>query len=220
MSVAFLISCEHAVNAVPPAHARLFTDAALLTSHRGWDPGALDTAKAWASALNAPLFAASVTRLLCDCNRSPSNPSVWSSVTRALPPAEKNAILAAWHAPYRTAVGRSAAELLQTHARVLHLAAHSFTPILDGQRRNMDLGLLYDPSRPAEKSLAGAWRRNSAAFFPNCGFASTRLTGVYPTDCPLRCANALANIIWASRWNSTRRFLSMAPSPLCPCFRR
>ena len=99
MSVAFLISCEHAVNAVPPAHARLFTDAALLTSHRGWDPGALDTAKAWASALNAPLFAASVTRLLCDCNRSPSTPSVWSSVTRALPPAEKNAILAAWHAP-------------------------------------------------------------------------------------------------------------------------
>ena len=166
MSVAFLISCEHAVNAVPPAHARLFTDAALLTSHRGWDPGALDTAKAWASALNAPLFAASVTGLLCDCNRSPSNPSVWSSVTRALPPAEKNAILAAWHAPYRTAVGRSAAELLQTHARVLHLAAHSFTPILDGQRRNMDLGLLYDPSRPAEKSLAGAWRRELRRILP------------------------------------------------------
>lgn len=159
MPTAFLVTCEHAVNAVPPDQAALFTDSALLSSHRGWDPGALDAAEAWAAALNAPLFAASVTRLLCDANRAPTNPAVWSAVTRALPAAEKRTILARWHAPHRDAVGARAAALLEDGNRVLHLAAHSFTPVLNGQVRNMDLGLLYDPSRPAEKALAEAWRR-------------------------------------------------------------
>ena len=166
MSIAFLVSCEHATNAVPPAYAHLYSDPVLLSSHRGWDPGALDAAESWAAALSTSLFAAPATRLLCDCNRSPSNPSVWSSLTRSLPPPEKQAILTAWHSPHRAAVGDHAAALLESHSHVLHLAAHSFTPVLDGQTRNMDLGLLYDSSRPAEKKLAGAWQRELRRLLP------------------------------------------------------
>ena len=41
---------------------------------------------------------------------------------------------------------------------MIHLAAHSFTPELDGITRNAELGLLYDPRRTREKNLAVAWQ--------------------------------------------------------------
>lgn len=166
MSTAFLISCEHASSAVPPAFSGLFPNPDVLLSHRGWDPGALETARTWAERLKTPLFASSVTRLICDCNRSPDNPSVWSSVTRSLSPAEKKAILAEWHTPHRSAVSGQAAGLLRHGTPVIHLAAHSFTPVLDGITRNMDIGLLYDPSRPAERQLATVWRRELRQILP------------------------------------------------------
>lgn len=44
--------------------------------------------------------------------------------------------------------------MLEKHGKVLHLAIHSFTPVLNGETRNADLGLLYDPGRPSEKRWA------------------------------------------------------------------
>ena len=35
----------------------------------------------------------------------------------------------------------------------MHIASHSFAPVLHGQARNAGIGLLYDPSRPSEKSF-------------------------------------------------------------------
>ena len=40
--------------------------------------------------------------------------------------------------------------------QVLHVAVHSFTPVLHGERRNADVGLLYDPARPRERAFRGA----------------------------------------------------------------
>jgi predicted N-formylglutamate amidohydrolase len=37
---------------------------------------------------------------------------------------------------------------------------HSFTPELRGEVRNADIGFLYDPSRPGERSLGRAWKRS------------------------------------------------------------
>lgn len=36
---------------------------------------------------------------------------------------------------------------------MLHLSLHSFTPILNGHKRNCDIGLLYDPQRINEKKF-------------------------------------------------------------------
>jgi predicted N-formylglutamate amidohydrolase len=35
---------------------------------------------------------------------------------------------------------------------------HSFTPVLDGQIRDFELGLLYDPARSAEARFAAAFK--------------------------------------------------------------
>jgi predicted N-formylglutamate amidohydrolase len=49
----------------------------------------------------------------------------------------------------------------------LHLGIHSFTPILDGHRRNADLAILYDPRRKSESNFAKAWRTTILETFPN-----------------------------------------------------
>lgn len=157
---ALLLTCEHGGNRVPPAHARLFRGRrarALLDSHRGFDPGALSAARHLARATGAPLLAVTTTRLLVDANRSPGNPAVFSARTRALPRREREILLARHHAPHRRRVGARVRHLVAQGRPVLHVAVHSFTPRLGGERRDFDLGLLYDPRRPAERALARRW---------------------------------------------------------------
>jgi len=50
--------------------------------------------------------------------------------------------------------------------RVIHLASHSFTPVLDGVVRNADIGLLYDPARPGEVELCRRWQAKLEARAP------------------------------------------------------
>jgi len=166
---ALLLTCEHGGNRVPPAFAALFRGRgarALLDSHRGFDPGALDAARRLARATGAPLLAATTTRLLVDPNRSATNPAVFSARTRGLPRAEREALLARFHAPHRRRVREAIDRLARPGRGVLHVAVHSFTPRLRGERRDFDLGLLYDPARPPERALARRWVERLAAAAP------------------------------------------------------
>jgi predicted N-formylglutamate amidohydrolase len=152
-----LVTCEHGGCRVPPRYRSLFRGkGALLRSHRGWDPGAREVACRLARALEAPLIAATTTRLLVDLNRSPHNPRVFSKLTRVLPPDEREALLARYHRPHWDRV-RAA---LDAHQGVtLHIAVHSFTPLWNGERREFTIGLLYDPRRSRERELACEWKR-------------------------------------------------------------
>lgn len=153
-----LVTSEHGGNDVPPAYRDLFAGReALLDSHRGWDPGTLSLARQLARSLTAPLVAATVTRLLVDLNRSTHNPSVFSQITRVLPRPERLALLERFHRPHWSRVRNALQEGIRESGRALHLAVHSFTPLLDGRARRPDLALLYDPARAAERELVAAW---------------------------------------------------------------
>lgn len=161
--LAFLFSCEHGGNAVPPAVAHLFEGRReLLDSHRGFDLGALETGQILAEATGAPFFAATTTRILVDLNRSVGHPGLFSKITGELPPAERSAILAEHYHPHREAVAAAVAERLAAGATVVHVASHSFTPRLHGVTRHCDVGFLYDPRRKAEKTFCLAWMRELA----------------------------------------------------------
>jgi predicted N-formylglutamate amidohydrolase len=163
-----VLSCEHAGHAVPPRWRPLFADAgALLESHRGWDPGALVLARALAGMLGVPLIAHRVTRLLVDPNRSRSHPALFSERTRALPRAERERILRLHWTPHRERVARAVGEGLRGGGRVAHLGVHSFTPVWRGVPRAVDLGLLYDPRRAAERRLCERWQGHLARLAPD-----------------------------------------------------
>ena len=154
-----VLSCEHGGNRIPAPYRALFAGAsALLRSHRGYDPGALRMARDFAAAFAAPLQAAVTSRLLIDLNRSVGHPRLYSEFTRPLPAAQRRQILQQHYLPYRTALEARIGAACARGLRVLHLSCHSFTPELDGQVRRADIGLLYDPARPAEAGLCRAWR--------------------------------------------------------------
>jgi predicted N-formylglutamate amidohydrolase len=146
-----IITCEHGGNEVPAEYAPLFQgQEELLHSHRGWDPGALDLARAMAASLGAPLFAATITRLLVDLNRSRTHRSLFSELTASLPESERAEILCKYYDPYRNEVQAAVERHIAAGKAVLQLSAHSFVPEHTGKVRNADLGLLYDPSRETE----------------------------------------------------------------------
>jgi predicted N-formylglutamate amidohydrolase len=155
---ALIITCEHGGHEVPADYAPLFADhEALLKTHRGWDPGALELAQQMARALDAPLFAATTTRLLIDLNRSIGHRQLHSEATRALARSTRSDIAARYYRPHRDAVEAEVARRIAAGQRVLHVASHSFTPELHGVVRQADVAWLYDPRRAGEGVLASRW---------------------------------------------------------------
>ena len=155
-----VLTCEHGGHRVPREYRRLFRGAEdVLESHRGWDPGALIVARRLAKALHAPLLATTWCRLLVESNRAPTNRRIWSAYTANLPSTDKKRILERYWWPHRHAVESRIGKLVATGECVLHIAVHSFTPVLAGVQRNADIALLYDPKRRREATLCRDWER-------------------------------------------------------------
>ena len=153
---AVLVTCEHGGNRVPPRYRSLFAaQAALLETHRGLDIGSLTMARDLSTWLAAPLVSSSTTRLLVDLNRSLGHRRLFSALTRELPRAERERILAQHYLPYRR---RVEAFIASSRQAVVHVSSHSFTPVLGDQVREADIGLLYDPRRRRERALAARWK--------------------------------------------------------------
>jgi predicted N-formylglutamate amidohydrolase len=154
-----VLSCEHAVNTIPKKDNQVFLPyVELLQTHRGIDLGALSIARHLKKSLSCELVEAKVSRLLIDCNRSLTHAHCFSEITKGYSEIEKQHLIDAYYLPFSQQV----IELVQKHItqdfQVWHLSIHSFTPILDNQIRDADIGLLYDPHRPSEKKLASLWQ--------------------------------------------------------------
>ena len=157
MTISWLITAEHASNRVPERWQSLFAGHELvLDTHRAWDPGSLELARTLAGALDAPCLEGRVTRLLIDLNRSARHPRRYSEFTRSLAPELRAELEQRYWTPHWDGYR----QLLDTlPGRIVHLACHSFTPVLDGKVRRTDIGLLYDPARPLEAGFCRALGR-------------------------------------------------------------
>lgn len=164
---ALLITCEHGGNQVPPAYRELFAGhERVLESHRGYDAGALEMARALAGHGEAPLVFSTTTRLLIDLNRPVRSRSVVSTFTQHLSTKQRTRLLDRFHRPYWNDVTERVRTVAERRQRTLHLSCHSFTPVWEGATRTVDIGLLYDPAREAEKQLGIAWARALAHLLP------------------------------------------------------
>lgn len=155
-----IVSCEHGGNTVPAAYRQVFSGRSdILASHRGYDIGALQLAKALAPLADFSQFC-TVTRLLVELNRSAHHPKLFSEFTHGLPQESKQTIISQYYLPYRKTLAQQIAQYVNAKQRVIHISVHSFTPVLDGKTRNADIGFLYDPARAAEAEFAAIWRQN------------------------------------------------------------
>lgn len=162
-----LFSCEHAGNMVPAGYEDIFSEHEhILQTHRGWDPGALEMAQYLSHAFKAPLYYTDVTRLLVEANRTKGKPGHFSEFSENLPYERKREIIKQYYTPHRSKVCRAITTKARAGYRVIHLSIHSFTEILGGEKRDADIGLLYDPARKTEsdfcRKLASALLKENA----------------------------------------------------------
>lgn len=156
---AAIVTCEHGGNRIPERYAALFESGrSILETHRGYDRGALALARRIARELEAPLLAATTSRLLVDLNRSEGHLGLFSRFTKPLSDEEKERLLRLHYRPHRIRVEDAVRRALERRGRVVHIAVHTFTPRLRGVVRKADVGLLYDPRRAVERRLCLRWR--------------------------------------------------------------
>ncbi|KGP62483.1 N-formylglutamate amidohydrolase [Legionella norrlandica] len=165
--LALVVSCEHAVNTVPPEYQKLFEPhKELLESHRGLDLGALEVAESIHRMNQCNLYKATCTRLLVDCNRSANHPNCFTEITKTLSDDEKKKILNQYYFPFRNQVINNIQQFINQELQVWHLSVHSFTPKMNNLIRTTDIGILYDPQRSSEKALSKQWQKEIKTLYP------------------------------------------------------
>lgn len=162
-----LILCEHASNHIPARYAGLGLSAEARESHAAWDPGARAVALHLAQALDSPMVAARVSRLVYDCNRPPEAASAMPERSEIIEVPGNHGLSAAERAervthvydPFCAAVTQVIAARKAAGRTTALITIHSFTPVWFGQNRDCEIGILHDSdARLAEAMLAEAQR--------------------------------------------------------------
>ena len=143
-----LLSAEHASERLPPGWAWPAEDARLAGTHWAYDLGIAEVTREVAAALGAPAVLSRFSRLLIDPNRPLDSDTLFRREADALP-VGLNAALGSedrarriqnYYRPYHEAV----AEMVAAHPGVDMLSLHSFTPCYEGERRTVEVGVLFD----------------------------------------------------------------------------
>lgn len=148
----FLFVCEHASNAFPEEFGNLGLEPDVREAHVAWDPGALGVARELSDILDSPLVAATVSRLIYDCNRPPDSTSAMPPRSEVfdipgncdLAPGDRVARTEGVYLPFQAALTRQLACMLAVGRRPVIVTVHSFTPFWFGEKREVQLGIIHD----------------------------------------------------------------------------
>ena len=152
----FLLIGDHAGKAVPTRLGMLGLEDADLSRHIGWDIGVRDLGVQLAEELDAVFVHQTYSRLVIDCNRSPSQPDVIAPVSdgttvpgnAALDDVARDQRFAEIHTPYQMAIESEIARRDAAGMSTVIVALHSFTPAMSGALRGQDrpwhIGILHD----------------------------------------------------------------------------
>lgn len=147
----FLLIGDHAGSLIPAALGDMGLDARDRSRHIAIDIGVHGLGHALADLLDAPFLHQPYSRLVIDCNRDPTHrdaiPSItdetWIGVNDALTDGARTARIAAIHAPYHRAIQALIATRRAAGQATVLLSLHSFTPMLAGELRPWDAGIMY-----------------------------------------------------------------------------
>ncbi|MEE4203813.1 MAG: N-formylglutamate amidohydrolase [Halieaceae bacterium] len=185
-----VLICEHASLQFPEALGTLGLDLEARESHIAWDPGARVVADHLSQALDAPLVAARFSRLAFDCNRPPGRSGVAEQSERWTIPGNQgldDAQIAQRVQSIYEPFHQHLAALLETRlangpAPIL-VSIHSFTPVFNGERRDLELGILHDADSrladallPLSPAVTGLDTRRNQPYEPRDGVTHTMRT--------------------------------------------
>lgn len=151
----FLVTAEHASATLPSSLEGILRE--YLNScdtHKVFDPGTQSIADELSTKLKCPMVAGKHSRLAIDLNRSIGNSSQFNQLVYDLGESEKLQLLNELYLPFRNETKEIIDKALADSKSVIHLSIHSFTKTFEGQKRNVDLGILFDDQRPLESKFS------------------------------------------------------------------
>lgn len=158
-----VVTCEHASYRVPDPLKTTAGDREWLRTHWGWDIGAAEVTRQLVRRKSCVALLARFSRLICDANRSPEDETYIRRVIEGAPlsfnenldESEIQRRFDAYHEPYHRLVDQCLSERVARGGDVVLFSVHSFTPVLDGDFRPMEMGVLFDRYEPIARRLAG-----------------------------------------------------------------
>ncbi|MCH7830090.1 MAG: N-formylglutamate amidohydrolase [Proteobacteria bacterium] len=150
-----LLVCDHASCRFPKSLGNMGLDPFTRRCHLAVDIGAGALTENLARSLGVTAVLARYSRLVIDCNRALLDPGAFLefgdgvivSGNRNLQPADKERRAAALYWPYHDAVDEQIKRLQAAGTAPAFIAVHSFTPVLNGEARPWQMGLLWDKDR-------------------------------------------------------------------------
>ena len=161
-----LLVCDHASNRFPAAVGELGLNAAAKECHLAWDIGAAAVTKRVAGKLGLCAVLAGYSRLVVDCNRDLMDPSAFLEYgdgvlipgNRGLTQNEKDRRARELYWPYHYAIDIELRRLSGVEYPPAFIAIHSFAPVLDGIRRDCEIGVLWDADRATAELFIDGFR--------------------------------------------------------------
>jgi len=153
-----LVTCEHASNRMPQGFEWSEADHWARETHWAYDIGAADLSRELARSLESVAVLSRFSRLLVDPNRRPTSSTLFRTeadgrrvaMNVGLTEELRRERMERFYTPYHDEVGRR----LRSRPVELVLAIHTFTPVYEGRRRDVEVGVLHC----GRLGLAQMWR--------------------------------------------------------------
>lgn len=150
-----LLVCDHASRRLPAALGNMGLDPFALRCHLALDIGAAALTGRLAKKLSLTAVLCQYSRLVVDCNRQLMDPGAFLEFgdgivvtgNRNLHAADKKIRADEIYWPYHNAVASQVERLVAAGQPPVFVSLHSFTPVINGQNRPWEVGVLWDTDR-------------------------------------------------------------------------
>ena len=147
-----LLVCDHASCRFPESLGDMGLDPFARRCHLAVDIGAGSLTEKLAASLGVTAVLAQYSRLVMDCNRQLMDPSAFLQFgdgilvpgNRNLHQDEKDLRARILYEPYHDAVDKQVQRLRGVGPAPAFIAIHSFTPVMNGEARPWEMGVLWD----------------------------------------------------------------------------
>jgi len=147
-----LLVCDHASHRFPKSLGDMGLDPFARRCHLAIDIGAGPVTESLAKSLGVTAVVHNYSRLVVDCNRELMDPSAFLEYgdgilvpgNRNLRRADKELRATALYWPYHCAVDEQVQRLAKASRPPVFISIHSFTPVLNGESRSWQMGVLWD----------------------------------------------------------------------------
>lgn len=161
-----LLVCDHASRRFPRALGTMGLDPFARRCHLALDIGAGALTEMLAESLGVTAVLCQYSRLIVDCNRQLMDPGAYLEFSdgvvvpgnRNLHKDEKEQRANAIYWPYHKAIEEQISRLNGQGIEPVFLSIHSFTPVMNGESRTWEMGILWDADRVTSEILVNDLR--------------------------------------------------------------